>query len=222
MGVWKDAFATKKLKDQRVSEEGNRIKVTYDYELLQGKAHLSVNYLIGENGAMDVAIKLDKDADLPPLPRMGMQMQIPESWDQVRYYGKGPHETYWDRNQGAKIGVYQQDLSSFGTDYVRPQEHGNHSDIRWIRFSQTSGKGIQFSGKGLNVSAWPYDQEDLEKASHDYMLPNRDFIHLEIGGYQMGVGGDDTWSPRSAPHPEHMLTKETYEFSFNMKPVTQT
>ncbi|MEM8909908.1 MAG: glycoside hydrolase family 2, partial [Bacteroidota bacterium] len=140
------------------------------------------------------------------------------TFDQLNYFGKGPHESYQDRQLGAKLGRYQQTLAQFGTPYIRPQEHSNHMGIREIHFTNTQQKGITIQGQALNISAYPYTIDELDQAQHTVELPQRDFITVNIDAVQMGLGGDNTWDYKAAPHSEHQIQPGRYQLAFVLSP----
>ena len=214
MEPWYAAGQTAQLTSLRTRTESGKQVVEATLSLLGGKATQRLIYRIGSRGEVEVEAKLDAATDLPNLPKVGLTMAIPASFDDVKYYGKGPHETYLDRNLGAKTGIYEQSVTAFGTPYIRPQEHGNHMGIRWIEFQNEKGGGLRIEGNNLSVSAWPYSYDDLANARHTIDLPKRDFITVNVDAAQMGVGGDDTWSENARPHPEHMLKAGVYEWGF--------
>ena len=142
--------------------------------------------------------------ELPNIPRIGMQFKMPKAFDNMKWYGRGPHENYWDRKTGAAVGVYSEKVSEPAHEYVRPQENGNKTDVRWMTLTNDVGKGLKFSGLPLlSVSAWPYAMEDIKKAMHPFELPERDFITVNVDYKQMGVGGDNSWGART--HAEYLL-----------------
>jgi beta-galactosidase len=137
----------------------------------------------------------------------------------VAWYGRGPHENYWDRKTGAAVGQYEQSLSDFTTGYVRPQENANRSDTRWVAFTRDDGRGVLAIGDSLlSVSAWPYSQEDLNEATHTYQLPDRDFTTVNIDYKQMGLGGNDSWSQNARPMPQYRLSEDAYTYGFTLRP----
>jgi beta-galactosidase len=152
------------------------------------------------------------------LPRFGMQWAVPSLLDQVAYYGRGPHESYVDRQLGARYGTYETTVADFGTPYPRPQENGNRMGVRWITLTDASGTGFRIEGEDLNVSVWPYSIDNLEAATHTVDLPAGMATTVNVDFGQMGVGGDDTWSPNSRPHPEHRLTDGRYSYRFRLTP----
>jgi beta-galactosidase len=116
----------------------------------------------------------------------------------IRWYGGGPHENYPDRKTGYPIGLHELSLNDFKTDYAAPQDNANRSDVRWFSLSDQNGTGIKVTGlQPLCFRAWPYSEDDLEKARHPYELPNRDFINLNIDLNIHGVGGNDSWGART-------------------------
>ncbi len=215
MAFWKDAPAKARLSRISGRAEGVYFAVEALLEWPQQKISQTLRYLVSPYGDVEVRAALNVPEGSPLLPKAGLQMAIPAVFDRVTYYGKGPHETYRDRNFGARIGLFQQTIDEFGTPYIRPQEHGNHEGIRWIGFSNPEKQQLRINAQGaLNVSAWPYSLADLEAALHSIDLPKREFITVNLDWGQMGVGGDDTWSHNARPHKEHMLKAGKYEWGF--------
>jgi len=157
----------------------------------------------------------------PDLPRLGMQFVMPGDFDRVIWYGRGPHENYWDRKTSAPIGRYAATVADWITPYVRPQENANRCDVRWFTLTDAAGAGLRFDGvpdAPLSVSAWPYSMADLAKATHDFKLPRRDFITVNLDHLQMGVGGDNSWGlPVNEPY--RIKPDRTYEWSFTLSPI---
>jgi beta-galactosidase len=153
---------------------------------------------------------------LPDLPRFGMQMAVPGEFDTMTWYGRGPHETYCDRKTGAAVGLYAGPVREQGYDYVRPQENGNKTDVRWVTLTNEEGFGLLAAGMPLlEVSAWPYTMADLERARHSNELPARDTITVNLDYRQMGVGGDDGWGAR--PHAQYCLPCQAYCYRFRLR-----
>jgi beta-galactosidase len=173
-------------------------------------------------GSGDVVIESSFDPlgmKLPDLPRFGMQMAIPAELSTMTWYGRGPHENYWDRNTGAAVGLYSGPVEEQGHPYARPQENGNKTDVRWLTLTDEDGVGLLAVGMPLlSVSAWPYTMADLERARHINELPPRDTITLNLDYRQMGVGADDGWGAR--PHPEYCLPCQPYSYRFRLRPCT--
>jgi beta-galactosidase len=217
LGVWEEAWFTARLTGLTHQEQGSAQVVDVSWSLLDGQAQFTLSYTIQADGAIGVAAALLASADLPPVPKVGIEWQLPSQYDQVAYYGKGPHESYQDRQLGAKIGIYRMPLSEFGTPYIRPQEHGNRMGVRWLELKGQGQPLLRITGEELNISAWPYSLQDLVAAKHTTDLPQRDFITLNIDAAQMGLGGDDTWTERARPHEEHMLRERAYSWEFEVE-----
>ncbi|UCF42931.1 MAG: beta-galactosidase, partial [Planctomycetota bacterium] len=148
-----------------------------------------------------------------------MQMGIPGRFNNMTWYGRGPHENYWDRKTSAAVGVYSGRVQDLIHNYVRPQENGNRTDVRWVTLTGDDGLGLLVVGMPLlSVTAWPYTMEDLERARHINELPERDTIALNLDYKQMGVGGDDGWGAR--PHPQYRLPCKPYSYSFRIRPYS--
>jgi beta-galactosidase len=177
-------------------------------------------YTIYGNGDVIVESSFDPHGlRLPDLPRFGMQMAIPDEFDKLTWYGRGPHENYWDRNTGAAVNLYSLSVSGDVCPYVRPQEYGNRTDVRWLTLTNEQGAGLLAVGIPLlSTSAWPHTMADLERAMHPNELPPRDTITLNLDYKQMGVGGDDGWGAR--PHPEYSLPCQPYRYRFRLRGYT--
>jgi len=182
-----------------------------------GQSNLKIVYNIYSNG--DLVIK---NTFIPrkDLIRFGMQMSIPKVFNKMTWFGRGPHETMFDRKTGASIGIYSGFVDDLIHNYVRPQENGNRCDVRWVTFTAKNGTGLLISDKGgtyLNVSAWPYTMEDLEIANHINELPKRENITINIDYKQQGVGGDRIGI--LDVHEEYKLKKKRQlDYSFLIRP----
>jgi beta-galactosidase len=127
-----------------------------------------------------------------------MRVRIPADFNSIAWYGRGPYENYPDRKTGSLIGIYNSKLENFITPYPAPQDNANRGDVRWIALNTQDNRMIKISGlQPLCFRAWPYTEEDLETTKHDYQLPVRDFINLNIDLNIHGVGGDDTWGAKT-------------------------
>ena len=156
------------------------------------------------------------------LKRFGMLFKMPKSFDQIEWYGRGPHETYWDRKLGAKVGLYQGKISDQLHPYVRPQETGNKTDVRWARIMD--GKiGIEISGPALlNITALHFENDDLDcgdkkKQRHAGELNEKNFTCVHVDLKQMGVGGNDSWGAK--PLKKYQLPYKAYEYEFKISPI---
>ena len=222
LGVWRQAGAERVVKAVRVQQMAPQIvRLTVEAELPVGKETKFVaTYDIYGTGDITVEATIYPAGDgLPELPRFGMQMAIDGQFSTMTWLGRGPQETYWDRKTGAAVGLYSGPVADQTHVYVRPQENGNKTDVRWVALTNDKGTGLLAVGLPLlSVSAWPYSMDDLEKATHINELPMRDFVTLNLDYKQMGVGGDDSWGAR--PHPEYMLPAQAYGYRFRLTPYS--
>jgi len=135
---------------------------------------------------------------------MGLKTELPAGCDRVRWYGRGPHENYWDRKTGAPLGQYLQRAADMTVAYVEPQENGHRTDIRWMTVTDANGFGLKITGLPLfAANVWPYRQEDLEGVTHPHQVPARERATLCLDHLQMGVGGDTSWGART--HPQYCI-----------------
>jgi beta-galactosidase len=155
---------------------------------------------------------------LPELPRFGMQMTLPDALETMTWYGRGPHESYWDRQASAPLGVYTGSVDEQYFDYSEPQETGNKTDVRWVSFTGKDGVGLEAVGlQPLSVNALRYTTEEMEQAKHRYEMERRDFVTLNLDLLQTGVGGDNSWGART--HPEYTVQSQPYRYAFKLRPV---
>jgi beta-galactosidase len=219
--AWEDAGETltvTSVSAEPVAEQAVRVRV--EGTLPVGESTFTNEYTVYGNGDVHVEHTVTRRGETPPsIPRVGLQMAIPGSYDEVTWFGRGPHENYRDRKTGAAVGQHERSLSEFATPYVRPQENANRSDVRWVAFTDGEGQGLlAVADSALSISAWPYRQADLAKATHTYQLPDRDVttVNLDLG--QMGVGGNNTWSQKARPMPKYRLQKPSYSYGVTLRP----
>ncbi|MEM7574863.1 MAG: glycoside hydrolase family 2 TIM barrel-domain containing protein [Bacteroidota bacterium] len=208
---WKKAKAQLiDLQHQTVGDEGI---ISLERSYLDGQVVETVVYRLkpGEK-SLSIECSLRPTNDTVPMPlRYGYQTEIAAPVSEVSYHGLGPHENYSDRQNSAWIGRHQLSPQALITPYIRPQENGNRGGVRQLDiFTEASRPSLvsisQLDYLPFNFSFWPYTQTELEVARHDYELPYRsDRFTLNLDYGQIGVGGDDSWSPRAAPYPEHRL-----------------
>jgi beta-galactosidase len=211
MAAWKNAGGEATL-------ECDGARITASLRFPYQDATGSLIYWLRADGALRVEMKIDIGKDAPELPRIGMQFAIPGELARIRWFGRGPQENYRDRNTGAAVGIYDATVDGWITPYVAPQENANRTDIRWIRFEDAAGTGLEIRADGplLGISAWPYTQQDLESAAHDYQLPHRKSVTVNVDGFQMGVGGDNSWG--LPVHDQYrLLSKGSYQFAFELR-----
>ncbi|MEM1120154.1 MAG: glycoside hydrolase family 2 TIM barrel-domain containing protein [Bacteroidota bacterium] len=151
-----------------------------------------------------------------PLAKVGMQLQLPASSQQVKWLGRGPHENYADRKMGAKMGVHATTLDELHTPYIRPQENGNRSEVQWLKMANDDGSGLKIEGTNLNFSAHHYTLDNLTNATHTTDLQKADFVTLNIDHQNSGVGG---CSFNYNFMEEYLLKEPEYTYTFWLKPI---
>ena len=159
---------------------------------------------------------------MPELPRFGFQMELNDDLNELKWYGRGPHENYADRKTSAFIAQYQSTVLEQAHPYIRPQETGYKTDVRWLKVFDKNKKGFLIkSSTPFSMSALPYTIEDLSPGEgeqwlkHSYDLKPRDFTTLLIDASQMGVGGDDSWGAHT--HEKYQLPFGKMDFEFEIR-----
>ena len=195
MGTWQNAGEQAQLQSFVIETNGISQHLAAALKFPVGNTTGQISYALRADGSLHIQFTLDRDAKAPELPRLGMTFAIPNQFNHICWYGRGPQENYWDRKTGAAVGIWHSTVEQWVTHYVRPQENANRCDVRWIDFADGNERGMQIgtTGRPLGVSAWPYSMEDLVAVTHDYQLPKRDLITINVDGWQMGVGGDNSW-----------------------------
>ena len=206
-------------------KENGLVIVTAEYMLEQVKAQLHLNYVINNKGTIKVTQKMiaDKTTKIPDLFRFGMRMKMPYEMECIQYYGRGPIENYTDRNHAADIGLYVQNVNEQFYPYIRPQENGTKTDIRWWKQTDKGGRGVMFVAEfPFLASALYYTQETLDDGAekdqrHSEFIEKSPFVNLCIDKVQMGLGCVNSWG--ALPLEEYRLHYGDYEFTFIMKPL---
>ncbi|HUV66185.1 MAG TPA: glycoside hydrolase family 2 TIM barrel-domain containing protein, partial [Sedimentisphaerales bacterium] len=220
LGAWRDAGPRRSVTSVEAKQLGPQIvRIIVETSIPVGTGSTCKNvYTVYGNGEILVETTFTPGGNkLPDLPRFGMQMAIPGRLNKLTWLGRGPQETYWDRKTGAAFGLYSGRVGENIHRYVRPQETGNKSDVRWVALTDPEGFGLVATGMPtIDISAWPFTMQDLENAKHINELPQRDIITVNLDYKQMGVGGDDSWGART--HPEYTLPTKPYRYSFRLMP----
>lgn len=206
----------KKISSQKAGD--GSVVITSVYSMLNDSATVDVDYTIRGDGLSKVSYFLDVKPGLPNLPKVGMQMGIAQADSNISYYGRGPYENYIDRRTGSEAGIYSQTISQFMEPYVVPQENGNRTDVRWMLLHHKTGGLLITADSLLSMSAWPYTEDNIQKAKHTNKLKDAGFITLNIDLLQMGVGGNDSWSEVAEPLEQYRIPAKSYSYSFYLKP----
>lgn len=221
--VWKNPGL--KLTSLKQSIENEQAIVQAEYEMKAVKGKLFLTYVINNEGAVKVTQKMEagKEEKVSDMFRFGMQMQMPENFNEVEYYGRGPVENYADRNHSTLIGQYRQTVAEQFYPYIRPQETGTKTDLRWWRVLNISGNGLQFVGDApFSASALNYSIESLDDGvqkdqRHSPEVAKAPFTNLCIDKVQMGLGCVNSWG--TLPLEKYRVPYQDYEFSFILTPV---
>ena len=220
--VWKNP----QMRLKKLDVDDNEIEATY--EMPDVKAELKMTYTLTAEGEVIIReqLKADKEAKTSQMFRYGMQLQMPKQYDCVQYYGRGPVENYCDRNSSEFIGVYNNKVADEYYSYVRPQESGNHTDIRWFRVINAKGKGLEFYGNApMEASALNYLMSDLDDGPnkdkkigrHSGDLIERPLTQVHIQQRQFGLGCVNSWG--AWPRREYQMPYQDYDFTFAIRPL---
>ncbi len=221
--IWREAHKNPTVVSvnlDKKSSEGVLVKVVY--KLAQVEVPYSVDYLIQNNGSVKITASVDMNGkELPELPRFGMRMKLNGAYDNLSYYGRGPWENYADRNTASFMGVYSDKvINQFTRNYIRPQESGYKTDVRWLVLNDSKGKGLKIEGvQPIGFSALNIPTEDLDPGKRksqrhpsDLDLDSKEVVYLHLDYKQRGVGGDDSWG--SLPHDSYRLLDKKYSYSY--------
>lgn len=221
--VWKRPEMKLKSLNQRVENKQVIVEATYDMPTVSAK--LDLTYVINNAGAIKVTQKMtaDKNAKVSNMFRFGMQMPMPKSFEHIEYYGRGPVENYIDRKGNAQLAVYRQTVDEQFYPYIRPQENGTKSDIRWWRMLDAAGDGIEviaadpFSASALHYTIHSLDDGKRKDQRHSQEVKEADLTNFCLDKVQMGLGCEDSWG--RIARPEYQVPYGDYEFTFIMTPV---
>lgn len=217
-GQWKLASLYAKAAPERpeVTEEAGGVKVRFCYLLPTAPAaQCFLTYRVCPQGRVEVTLAYEPAQGLGDMPEFGVMLRLDADYDRVRYYGLGPEENYADRCQGARLGIFAYKAGENVSGYLRPQECGGRTGVRWAEVMDYRGRGLRFAGDSMTFSALPYTPHQLEEALHQDELPPIHYTIIRAALAQMGVGGDDSWGART--HPEYLLPADKplgFTFSF--------
>lgn len=201
---WENAGKYARLKDIscEVKEDSVLVKTAFTLPVAL-KGDLTVTYEVDGRGKIAVTADFPGAEEAGLLPAFGLNLALPKELTDYRYYGLGPNESYPDRLEGNYLGIYQGAVKKNFSPYLRPQETGNRSKVRWYQLFDEKG-GLEFTANGadLNLSALPYSAAQIEAADHAFELTNN-YTWVRALSAQMGVGGDDSWGQKV--HPEFCL-----------------
>lgn len=236
--VWKDAGKKAELQYFKIlSKKAKVIELESLFNLPKTQSNFKITYTIYGNGQIQIENTFTPgQKDLPKIPRLGLQLQTPAEFQWMQWYGRGPHETYWDRKTSGEIKLWKGTVWEQLHRYSRPQETGNKTDVRWMTLTNEEGIGLAAiaDSEPLSMSAWQLAMEDLDfvagkkgaasasglvpvTSKHGAELFPKNFITWNIDYKQMGVGGDTSWG--RLVHEEYTLPAKRYQYRFWLCPI---
>ena len=198
LGAWKNAVQNRITKSVTHLVKDKLAIINIEMNLPDIGADYQLCYTINGEGKIQVNATYTPYKDnIPKMPKFGMRMRLPADMTHIEWYGRGEFENYPDRKSGYFIGLYSKPLSEFITNYAVPQDNANRCDVRWFSLG-TGNRNVKITGlQPLCFRAWPYSEDDLEKARHPQDLPVRDFVNVNIDLNIHGVGGNDGWGAQT-------------------------
>jgi beta-galactosidase len=200
--------------DPTVESEADSATVNYRYLLpTMPQGHCDVAYRVFGSGRVEVTLALTPGEGLPDLPEFGLMLVCPAELGHLTWYGEGPAECYSDRRNGARLGVYHGEVATQLTAYLRPQEAGSHTQVRWATVTDDRGAGLRFEcPTGMEFSALPWTPFEIENARHAYELPPIHHTVIRASLARRGVGGDQAWGAMT--HDPYLVPCQPMTFRF--------
>jgi beta-galactosidase len=222
-GMWKSFGAQLELQTLFVVETDSVAAVMTEFLHPGNGSTYKAEYYFNNMGEVLVKVTFNPSKDsYPEVPRFGMKMVLPRGYDQLKYYGRGPHENYIDRNRSSYVGVYNSTVDEQYVPYISNGENGNKTDVRWLTLTNRDGHGIMIKGSPtIDFSALHFSQDQLDRevrdGAHTIDLERSENIFLNVDWKQMGVGGDNAWGART--HVEYVLPAVPMEYSYIISPL---
>ena len=221
--IWKNPELKLTSLKHAIENDQAVVRAEYDMKPMGGKLFLT--YIINNEGAVKVTQKMiaDQNQKVSEMFRFGMQLRMPLAFNEIEYYGRGPIENYSDRNHATRLGIYRQTVEEQFYPYIRPQETGTKTDIRWWNLLNIGGNGLQFVAEApFSASALNYTIESLDDGSnkdqrHSPEIKKANFTNFCIDKVQTGLACVNSWG--AIPLDKYRLPYQDYEFSFIMSPV---
>ncbi len=228
LAVWKDAGKDAYVVNAEKSRNGQDVVFSISQRIDDVSATFHTTFTVTDQGLLhaDYHFEPDLNRRSPMLPRVGTKLQLPSEMDQVAWYGRGPHENYVDRRTSALVGIYNNTVDGMFYPYIRPQETGYKTDVRWLDIG-TGDYGIKVNADiPFSFGALRYEKEDFEDREgrtgrpmlYQFHLEERDYIVLNLDYGQMGVGGDNSWG--KPVHDIYQFPRRVYTFSYTIMPYS--
>ncbi|MEQ8847585.1 glycoside hydrolase family 2 TIM barrel-domain containing protein [Botrimarina sp.] len=216
--VWRDVASSRSVESvEEIDRSAAAASVRVVFSSLGGKLKETLAYRLTGAGDLVVAHEIDADDSLPMIPRIGLQTELPPAIATATWFGRGPHENHWDRKASAPLGRYSMPADRLTHDYVRPQENGQRTDVRWLALTSPTDRGLIVVGRPtFEFALRPYTPESLEAAGHPYEIEPSDRLTLQIDHRQMGLGGTDSWG--QLPLEKYRLPAGPYAYEVTLRP----
>ncbi len=237
--VWREAGDRRRVSDIKVNESDNSTEIVFLFDLMDQEyenviATYRSQYLVDGSGTITVKNHYrGLDQELPRMMRFGMNLIMPREYENMSWFGRGPHESYWDRKASAYVDLYSGLVADQYFPYIRPQENGNKTDVRWMSITNNQGTGLRFEGlQLLEASAYHQLMQDFESPGrtdgwhregeetrnrHTVDVPERDLTLVRVDYRQSGLGGDNSWGAH--PLPQYWLDDSEYSYGFRIVPL---
>jgi beta-galactosidase len=225
---WREAgldtleIVSSEIKTQRLTAQIYRVTLNQTLKNLKGQLEAASEYMVYASGDVYVKNTFTPSGEWPVLAKVGMQFQMPATFNKTQWYGNGPHETYADRKTSGRIGLYQGSVADQHFAYITPQENGNKTNVRWATITNQEGIGLlAISDSVFNFNVHDYTDKDLLAAKKRGATLSRGAgttVNIDLA--QMGLGGDDSWSPRV--HEAYLLPAKMYSYAFRLRAIEST
>ena len=226
--VWKNPQMNLKNIDVKKDKKTNTVTIVTSFDMPEVQGQMDITYLVFANtGAVKVTedFKATEGAKVSDMFRFGMLLQMPYSMEKSTYYGRGPIENYSDRKDCMRIAIYNDDADNQYFPYIRPQESGTKSDIRWWKQTDATGLGLQvkscapFYASALHFDTEELDDGDEKEQRHSFDLKKSKFTNLFLDAAHMGVGGENSWG--AWPLEKYRVHYGNKTFNFVLIPQTK-
>ena len=204
-----------------VKADERTAKITVKAGLHVIGASITMNYTVYGSGDIIIETSYEPGTEKRAMmARFGNELIVALGLESITWYGRGPIETYIDR-QFERVGVYKSTITKEWVEYMRPQENGNKTNVRWLALTNPQGVGLLAVGAPtLSVAARHFTKEDMERAGYTFQMQPHPEAFLNLDWKQMGVGGIDSWSPNALPmQPYRIPSDQVYTYRYRLTPV---
>ncbi|GBU08742.1 evolved beta-D-galactosidase alpha subunit [Bacteroidales bacterium] len=220
LNIWRAAGENTKTTFLSIEKKEGSISMLFQEEILGINAKIIISYTVNSDASLTVACEYKTEAELPEIPRFGMIMTMPEAYEHFEWYGRGPWENYIDRKTSSMMGIYKSTVAEQHFHYIRPQENGNKTDVRWLTLSNDKGEGIKIEGlQALSVSALNNMPEDFDpgmtkKQQHSSDIIARKEVVLCVDLFQRGLAGLNSWG--ATPLDDYRFNDKNYKYGYTI------